>query len=146
MRLSSFYPVICTPNLTATRDFYMTHFDFELSFEADWYISLKHRGAQGCELALLDPSHASIPAGFGKPVQGLLLNFEVDDVDAEHDRLSRAGLPMHLSLRSEEWGQRHFITSDPNGVLIDVITNIPPSEEYAAQYNLSRPETPESSG
>lgn len=136
MRLSSFYPVICTTNLNASRDFYTTHFNFEITFEADWYISLKHPA--GCELALLNPTHSSIPAGFGKPVQGLLLNFEVEDVDAEYARLTSAGLPMHLTLRSEAWGQRHFITSDPNGVLIDVITNIPPSEEFAQQYDLSR--------
>jgi hypothetical protein len=32
------------------------------------------------------------------------------------------------------FGQRHFITRDPNGVLIDVIKIIPPSEEESAQY------------
>jgi len=29
---------------------------------------------------------------------------------------------------------RHFITRDPNGVLIDVIKPIPPSAEFLAQY------------
>jgi catechol 2,3-dioxygenase-like lactoylglutathione lyase family enzyme len=134
MRPSSVYPVICTAQLEATRDFYTAHFDFEVTFSSDWYISLKHRGASHYELALLDPGHSSIPAGFGKPVQGLLLNFEVEDVDSEYARLNSAGLPMYLSLRSEAWGQRHFITADPNGVLIDVITNIPPSEAFAKQY------------
>ncbi len=37
-------------------------------------------------------------------------------------------------LRSEELGQRHFITADPNGVLIDVIKPIPPSAEFLAHY------------
>jgi hypothetical protein len=27
-----------------------------------------------------------------------------------------------------------FITTDPNDVLIDVITNIPPDDQYLAQY------------
>ena len=34
----------------------------------------------------------------------------------------------------EAFGQRHFITADPNGVLIDVIKPIPPSAEFAANY------------
>ncbi|PFN00621.1 glyoxalase/bleomycin resistance/extradiol dioxygenase family protein, partial [Bacillus cereus] len=42
--------------------------------------------------------------------------------------------PLHLPLRNEEFGQRHFITSDPNGVLIDIITIIPPSEIHQEQY------------
>jgi uncharacterized glyoxalase superfamily protein PhnB len=70
-----------------------------------------------------------------KAVAGLILNFEVEDVDAAYQRLVKdASLPVLVDIRSEDWGQRHFITTDPNGVLIDVITNIPPSEDYAAQY------------
>ncbi|MGW5705108.1 MULTISPECIES: VOC family protein [unclassified Amycolatopsis] len=132
MRLTSFYPVLMTEKIAETRDFYRDHFGFELTFEADWYVSLK-RGEW--ELAILAPGHDTIPGGAGKPVQGLLLNFEVEDVDAEYRRLvGEAGLPEALSLRSEEFGQRHFIVADPNGVLIDVIQEIPPTGEFAGQF------------
>lgn len=68
--------------------------------------------------------------------QGLLLNFEVADVDAEWERLVvRVGLAPPLSPRSEGFGQRHFVVSDPAGVLIDVITPIEPSAEYADQFH-----------
>ncbi|MFE5505116.1 VOC family protein [Amycolatopsis japonica] len=132
MRLTSFYPVLMTEKIAETRDFYRDHFGFELTFEADWYVSLK-RGEW--ELAILAPGHDTIPGGAGKPVQGLLLNFEVEDVDVEHRRLvGEAGLSEALSLRSEEFGQRHFIVADPNGVLIDVIQEIPPTGEFAGQF------------
>ena len=69
-------------------------------------------------------------------VPGLGGHFEVADVDAAYEQLvTGAGLPVLRELRSEDWGQRHFITADPNGVLIDVITNIPPSAEFLAQYS-----------
>jgi catechol 2,3-dioxygenase-like lactoylglutathione lyase family enzyme len=67
-------------------------------------------------------------------VSGLILNFEVEDPDAEYARIGAAGLPVLLELRDEDFGQRHFITADPNGVLIDIIKPIPPSADYAAQY------------
>lgn len=135
MRLTSFYPVIGTERIADSADFYTTHFGFEITFQADWYVSLNRPGDPSYELALLDPSHPSVPAGYGKPVSGLLLNFEVDDVDAEYDRLvKQAGLEPVLNIRSEDFGQRHFIIADPGGVLIDVITNIEPSAEFAAQY------------
>jgi hypothetical protein len=51
-----------------------------------------------------------------------------------HDRLKAAGLPILLPLRDEAFGQRHFITRDPNGVLIDIIKPIPPSGEFVQQY------------
>ena len=48
--------------------------------------------------------------------------------------VGRAGLTEELSLRSEDFGQRHFIVAAPDGVLIDVITPIEPSASYAAQF------------
>ncbi|WP_340562440.1 VOC family protein [Streptomyces sp. GSL17-111] len=133
--LTSFYPVICTSRLSASRDFYTRLMGFEVTFEADWYVSLRRPGEPAYELALLDATHPTLPEGHRRPVQGLLLNFEVDDVDAEWERLVvRAGLPAALELRSEDFGQRHFIVADPDGVLVDVITPIAPSADYAEQY------------
>ncbi|BCB76151.1 VOC family protein [Phytohabitans flavus] len=135
MLLTSFYPVICTARLKESHAFYAEWFGFETTFEADWYVSLRRPGDPPQELALLDHTHPTIPAGFGKPAAGLLLNFEVSDVDAEWRRLVvDGGLPAQLELRSEDFGQRHFIVADPGGVLIDVITPIAPSGEFAEQY------------
>lgn len=134
--LGGFYPVIATRSVAAARDFYTRHLGFEVTFEADWYVSLRRPDAPQYELALLDHAHPTVPEGHRTALRGgLLLNFEVDDVDAEHRRLvAGAGLPEVLSLRTEEFGQRHFIVAAPDGVLIDVITVVPPTGEYASQY------------
>lgn len=59
-------------------------------------------------------------------------------MDAEWERLvTSEGLHPILELRSEDFGQRHFIVADPNGVLIDVITPIAPTAEYREQYVTS---------
>ena len=136
MRITSYYPVVMTRDVPATAAFYVDHFDFQPLFTADWYVHLQSRNDSHVNLAILDADHETIPAaGRGKVASGLLLNFEVADVDAVHARLQRAGLPMLLALRDEPFGQRHFITADPNGVLLDIITPIPPSAEFAAQYD-----------
>ncbi|MBE1583469.1 VOC family protein [Nonomuraea angiospora] len=135
MELTSFYPVICTARLQESRDFYTGLLGFETTFESGWYVSLRRPGTPAYELALLDHTHPTLPEAYRAPVRGLLLNFEVADVDAEWERLVvGAGLTAELALRSEDFGQRHFIVADPNGVLIDVITPIAPSAEYAGQY------------
>ena len=67
-------------------------------------------------------------------MSGLLINFEVEDVDQEYVRAQERGLPILLALRDEPFGQRHFITCDPNGVMLDVIKPIPPSAEFDEQY------------
>ncbi|GAA3229467.1 VOC family protein [Pseudonocardia petroleophila] len=133
MKLTSMYPVICTSRIRESHAFYTERLGFETTFEADWYVSL--RRPDGQELALLDQDHPTVPAAYRRPVQGLLLNVEVPDVDAEWERLVvRGGLVPEQELRSEDFGQRHFIVADPSGVLIDVITPIPPSPEFAAAF------------
>ena len=65
----------------------------------------------------------------------MIVNLEVDDVDALHARLSgEHGLKPVLALRDVDFGQRHFIVPAPDGVLLDVIQPIPPTAEYAAAY------------
>ena len=134
MKIESAYPVICTDKITESRVFYMKNFNFKITYEEDWYVSLRSEKSPEYELAFLDYQHPSIPEEYRQPTKGLLLNLEVAKVDQEYDRLKKEGLPMLLDLKSEDWGQRHFITKDPNGLLVDVIQNIPPSEAFAQHY------------
>lgn len=133
--LKGTYPVLCSEKIGESREFYVQHFGFNVVFDSDWYVSLRHSERPEFELALLDATHETLPDGYREPVAGLLLNFEVSDVDAEYERLiGNAGLPVLLDLRDEPFGQRHFITADPNGIMIDVITPIPFAPEFADQY------------
>lgn len=135
MKVTSYYPVIMTADVAGTAAFYQQHFGFTALFANDWYVHLQLSDDPTVNLAVLDGSHETIPApARGQRAQGLLLNFEVEDPDAIHDRLRTAGLPIVQPLRDEAFGQRHFISADPNGVLIDIIKPIPPSAEFAAQY------------
>jgi catechol 2,3-dioxygenase-like lactoylglutathione lyase family enzyme len=134
MKCTQFYPVIMTGDVAGTADFYRRHFRFKAAFESDWYIHLQSEEDEAVNIAILDGDHQTIPEEGRGRASGLLINFEVDDVDAEFARAMKAGLPILLSLRDEAFGQRHFITRDPNGVLIDIIKPIPPSGEFVAQY------------
>lgn len=137
MKCTSYYPVIMTDDVTGTAAFYRAHFRFEAKFESDWYVHLQSSENEGVNLAILNGGHGTIPeAGRGR-VSGLILNFEVEDADAQYERAKVAGLPILQELRDEEFGQRHFITTDPNGVLIDVIKPIPFSAEFARQHSLN---------
>lgn len=136
MKITSFYPVIMTRDVPGTSAFWQRHFDFAPQFEADWYVHLQSSVDATVNLAVLHSDHETIPAqGRGQTAQGLLLNFEVEDVDALFERVTAAGLPIWLPIRDEEFGQRHFITADPNGVMIDVITPIPATAAFAELYS-----------
>lgn len=134
MKLTQYYPVICTADVAGTSAFWQKHFRFAPAFESDWYVHLTSQVDPKVHIAVLDYRHETIPEGYRKPSQGILINFEVEDVDAEFARAQAAGLNIRLSLRDEPFGQRHFIIADPNGILIDMVKPIPPSPEFLAQF------------
>ncbi|TVS14817.1 MAG: glyoxalase [Gammaproteobacteria bacterium] len=140
MRCSSYYPVIMSDDVAGTAAFYVENFRFRALFEIDWYVHLQSSDDESVNLAIVDASHSTIPASAQGRVSGVILNFEVDDPDAEYERVQAAGLPILLSLRDEDFGQRHFITADPNGVLIDIIKPIPPTAAFAEHYHESAQE------
>lgn len=134
MQLSQFYPVIQTEAVTATAAFYRRHFGFRPMFEADWYVHLQQERDERVNLAILAHNHDTIPAeGRGK-TKGMILNFEVEDIDAQDARLRAEGVSVIQALRDEPFGQRHAIYRDPNGILIDVIKPIPPAEGFDEGY------------
>ena len=132
MSVTSFYPVLMARDVAAAAAFYRDVIGFDVVFDSSWYVSMQH-GA--FELAIVEAGHETIPQGYSAPSQGLLLNLEVDNVDDVHQRLTTDhDLKVLLPLRSEEFGQRHFIVEAPGGILLDVIQPIEPTGEFAAAY------------
>ncbi len=134
MKCTQFYPVIMTDDVTGTARFYVEKFRFTPQFESDWYVHLQSAEDPSVNIAVLQGNHETIPEPVRGRTTGLIINFEVDDVDAEYERAGDNGLPILLPLKDEPFGQRHFITQDPNGILIDIIKPIPPSAEYKEQF------------
>lgn len=129
MTVTSIYPVIMTSDVPGLAAFFRENFGYEAVFEADWYISLRK---DAWELAVLKKDHPTVPAGFRAASEGLLINIEVEDADAAYAELVQgAGLCPVLDIRSEDFGQRHFILEAPGGVLVDVIQPIEFSGEFA---------------
>lgn len=132
MSVTSLYPVLTSRDVSAATAFYRDVLDFQITYESDWYVSLR---LGDFELAILAYDHPTMPEGYRALPQGVLVNLEVDDVDALHDRLSKQpGLTVVRSLRDEDFGQRHFIVAAPDRVLLDIIQPIAPSAEFATAY------------
>ncbi|MBP2637732.1 MAG: Glyoxalase/Bleomycin resistance protein/Dioxygenase superfamily protein [Firmicutes bacterium] len=131
MKITRVDTTISTDKLIESKEFYMQHFNFELVYESDWYIEL------------LAPD-LSVGVSFTKPQRdsgdffhgtGIIISFEVEDVDAEHQRLKEAGLTICQELVDKPWGERSFVVNDPSGVHIYIYKSIPPTSEYKAVYD-----------
>ncbi len=138
MKVRDLYPLITTPALFEARDFYVTHFGFDVLFEASWFVYLSGPAdgeTRGATLAFMHPDHPSNPPG---PESfnglGMILTVEVSDVASIYERFAASGAPIVHPLTDEEWGQRRFMTRDPAGVLVDVVQQTESAPGFWERY------------
>lgn len=115
--LKTAFPLLQVESPAGAADFYVKYFGFELVFETDWYVQVRH-GTQ--EIAFITVGHDSIPAQRHGLSRNVCLTFEVENVDSVHDRVKEA-MQIVTQPRDEEWGQRHFLGYDPAGIMLDVM-------------------------
>lgn len=131
---NSSFTVYTVENLAAAKSFYLKHFGFDVAFENEWYL---HLVSEACiQVGFLLSNQPTQPPIFQKPYNGngVILSLEVADVDSAHADAKDNALNIVLALRSEDWGQRHFCVEDPNGIHIDIVQAIEPTEEYQQGY------------
>lgn len=133
----SLFPDICSDHVAGSRDFYVGLFDFEILVDIGWYAQLRAPNDENLQIAFVDRASDTVPEPVRKRPQGVFVTVEVEDVDDAHSRAIELGLEILLSLRSEGFGQRHFMTVDPNGLPVDVYTTIPPSPEFLREHDLA---------
>ncbi len=131
MKIKRVDSTISTNKLRESKEFYMKHFGFQLVYESDWYIELIAADAPTIGISFTLPQREA--GEFFK--KGLIISFEVDDVDAEYHRLKAEGLEIVQDLVDKPWGERSFVVDDPNGVHLYIYKSIPPSPEYKEIYD-----------
>ncbi len=103
-------------------DFLKKHFGFAEEMSADGFVSLRHddtdlhviflrRGLASLKPDRLRDAHAG----------GLILAFEVGDIDAEYARFQAEDVAIETPIETEPWGERYFQVRDPNGLIVQLV-------------------------
>jgi catechol 2,3-dioxygenase-like lactoylglutathione lyase family enzyme len=132
MKIKRVDSTFSTTKLQESKEFYMRYFGFELVYESDWYVELIAPGQPAAGVSFTLPQRDVGEFYNGK---GVILSFEVDDVDAEYQRLKDSGLIKHQQIQDKPWGERSFVVDDPNGVHLYIYKSIPPTPEYQKVYD-----------
>jgi uncharacterized glyoxalase superfamily protein PhnB len=108
-------------DVAASARFLTTHFGFTEEMSADGFVSLARQDT-GVSVVFLRRGMDMLPEDQRHDhAGGLILAFEVDDLEGELARLQAEGVTVTMPLRSEEWGERAFQVRDPNGVIIELL-------------------------
>jgi uncharacterized glyoxalase superfamily protein PhnB len=135
MAVLQWYPCLCVDDMERAIEFYRALLQLPVSADVGWYVEL---GAPLVTVAFVERYHPTVPPICTESVPnrytpaaiergGVLVSVLVDDVDTVWSRAQDLALPIALSCRDEDFGQRHFMAVDPDGFLVDVIQRIEPS-------------------
>ena len=116
---------IITDKLQDTRKFYTEKLGFKTVWDSDWFILLSTPDGADT-ISFLVPNHLSQTlTNFRQRYSGtgVFLTIEIDDVDSYYEQIIKKGIAIALDIRSEEWGDRHFVIIDPNNIGIDFVTH-----------------------
>jgi predicted enzyme related to lactoylglutathione lyase len=116
MSIRRVVPNIQSEKMDESRKFYTEFLGFELAMDMGWIMTFVSPGNPTAQLSLL---RGNVPATQTQ----ITLSIEVADVEAAHAKAVAGGIPIVYPLTTEPWGVRRFHVSDPNGVVINVMSH-----------------------
>ena len=120
MTLKRILTNICSDRLVESRDFYVVLLDFTVKYDSDWYVQLASSENPEFELGIIRRDHELVPYDHQTSPSGVYITFVVTNVDQVYRQALAMGLSIVQPPRNEFYGQRRFLTVDPNGCLIDI--------------------------
>ncbi len=108
-------PDIKSEKLNESRDFYVNVLGFEVAMDMGWIITFVSPSNPTAQISVMErDATASVHPN---------ISIEVADVDAVYAEAVRRSAEIRHPLTDEPWGVRRFFVSDPNGVVINVLSH-----------------------
>lgn len=124
MNVSRIIPNISSVKPEETADFYVTLLGLDIVMDDHSIITLASPVNRSAQINIVR-SESGSPAGSGEhpallPPQ---LSFDVEDVDSVYADATERSLDIRYPITNESWGVRRFFVSDPNGVVINILSH-----------------------
>ena len=114
MSIKRVVPDIVSERIEESRKFYMEFLGFDVAMDMGWVLTFASPSNPTAQITLV--------RGSEKATLHPNLSIEVED-DAVHARAVALGLQIVYPLTNEPWGVRRFFVTDPNGVIINVLSH-----------------------
>ena len=115
MSIRRIVPNINSANPSASKPFYEKVLGLDPAMDMGWIVTLASPSNPTAQITLLRGPASAAPHPD--------LSIEVADVDAVHAKAIALSLQIVYPLTDEPWGVRRFFVTDPNGVVINVVSH-----------------------
>lgn len=129
MQVTSSAVSLTVSDVSASSAFFTHHLGFSEQMAADGFASLTRDDA-AMDVIFLRRGIDVLPEDFrDQHAAGVIVALVVEDLDAELGRLTAAGVEITMPLREEGWGERLFQVTDPNGIVVQLVQWVAPSNQ-----------------
>ena len=119
MKVNRLLNNICSDNLSETKAFYTSLFDFKVDYDSDWFVHLVSEG-RGLEIGIMQSSHELVPEELRGQPMGMYITLVVDDATSIYNKAKALGCNVVKEPELTFYGQKRLLLKDPSGVLVDV--------------------------
>jgi uncharacterized glyoxalase superfamily protein PhnB len=119
---------ILTDDIQATRDTLVNLLDFNVEFEAKWFVSL---AKENIHVSAFKRNSEFIPEPYQLNAQGIILTFVVKNVETYYLRAKNQGINIVEAPTDMPYGQRRMLVKDPSGILLDISS---PTAQLGSEY------------
>jgi catechol 2,3-dioxygenase-like lactoylglutathione lyase family enzyme len=114
MSIRRVVPDITCNRIHDSRKFYTDFLGFDVAMDMDWVVTLASPSNPTAQITLVQEIGS-------EPLPNMTI--EVDDVDAVHAKAVGLAVQVVYPLTDEPRGVRRFFVTDPNGVVINVMSH-----------------------
>lgn len=112
---------LCVQDVESSISFYRALLDLDVIVDHGWYAELGSGGQT--QIAFVRSGHETVPHITATPPRGVVVTFEVDNADAAYANAVALSSPVLVELVTE-LGQRHFMITDPDCAVVDVVQRV----------------------
>jgi predicted enzyme related to lactoylglutathione lyase len=135
MKINSAALSLTVTDVAASSAFMKKHFGFSEKWSTDEFAYLTHENLTDQPIIYLKSGENVLPASIrNQKAEGVIIAFVVDDLETEEERLKSEGVDITEPIIEDPWGERLFQVTDPNGVTVQLVQWVKPSDD---QYNAA---------
>ncbi len=128
MNIRRVVPDIKSEHLDESRHFYTNVLGFQVGMDMGWVVTFVSPSNPTAQLTVFssDDSANVDPQ----------ITIEVEDVDRAHARAVEQGVEVVYPLTTEPWGVKRFFVTDPNGIVLNVMSHTKPRGQELSAGNV----------